>query len=186
METKQVLDALGITREDVIERTAQVLADQTYDSEESVYDAAMTLIRERVDKVFNDRAAAAIDTILREAGEGIMRRIIQPVDMWGDKTGPEKTFAELFSDKAANFWSTKVKEDGAPSTSYGAKSRAEWMARKVIGDEFEKAVKQHFTDIAGALKDAMRDDLQERIDEHLCKIIKVKSARDQGKWKGDQ
>lgn len=176
MDIKTAIKALGITREEVLERAARMLADDAA-SEEYVGDSVRTLIKDRVEKATSAAVPAKIDAFLSVEMERYLAHEYTPVDIWGEATGKPTSIRGALHAQAKSFWEVKVDKDGKPSTWNGT-VRYEWMFSKILGDEFQKAINRNITDVIGGLKDALRTDARAQIDKHLDTVLKVLSAGD--------
>lgn len=168
----------GITREEILNLAAQKLADEHGDCD-YISELAQKTICQRVDEYFKSTVKSKIDTYLAESMEKLVSTEIAPVNIWGEKTGEPTTLRDAMAEKARDYWNVVVNDDGKPSDRWGAKlTRAEWLMKKIAGEEFSAAIKQNLTNIVGAFKDALRDQAQKDIGEHLNKILAVKTKQD--------
>lgn len=176
-ETDPNINPFGITREEILNLAAQKLADDC--TGDSLWDIAKREIKERIDTYVNDTMKSKIDAVLSEEMEKILSSEIAPVNIWGEAVGTPTTIRAALAQKARDFWNVTVNEKGAPSDSWGSKmTKAEWLMKKITGEEFSKAVQQNLTNIVGAFKDALKEQAQKDITEHLNKILVVKSLKD--------
>lgn len=168
----------GITREEILNLAAEKLADQHGDFDD-INTLAQKTICQRVDEYFAATVKSKIDTYLAETMHKLVSTEIAPVNIWGEKTGEPTTLRDAMAEKARDYWNVVVNDDGKPSDRWGAKlTRAEWLMKKIVGEEFSAAMKQNLTDIVGTFKDALRIQAQKDIGEHLNKILAVKTKQD--------
>lgn len=172
----------GITREDVLNLAAQKLVDR-FDDYEELNSLADKLIRESVAKRIADTVPARVEECLRGELERLLATEISPVDIWGAVVGKPTTVRDALTESAKAFWSTKVNHEGKPSdpdrySSDKGKTRAEWIIQKITAEEFSGAIKQNLVNIVAAFKDALREQAQKDIGEHLNKLLVVKSHGD--------
>lgn len=169
----------GITREDVLNLAAQKIADAEIDRD-FIYEKTKKIIDDRVNAAIGDNVGkgliAKIDALLNAEMEKILREEIVPVNMWGEREGQPTTIRNQIADLARKFWDQKVDKEGKLST-YGGSPRHEHLFRSVLNDEFNAAVKQNVTNIIGAFKDAIKADAARITDEHIDKLIAVKTTR---------
>ncbi|MEM8791073.1 MAG: hypothetical protein AAGE80_05615 [Pseudomonadota bacterium] len=172
---------VNIDQEDLLSMAAEKLADE-YADHASIGQMLQSKIRERVDDAIkttiDDRVEAALNAALSET----LDQTIQPVDVFGEKTGEPTTLRATLSQRAKDFWSTKVDRNGKPvgNDTWGsreAKTRAEWMLGKIVSDEFASQVRENAVEIAATFKEAMRKDAHAMIDKHIDGLIKAKSAK---------
>lgn len=173
MDMKAAIEALGITKDEVLERAATILANETAE-EHYVGDSVDRIIRERVDAALGKDVSKKIDDVLTKEFDALLSREYVPVDMWGEPTGKATTIRDQLVAHARTFWDEKVDENGKKTTSYGGRPRHEWLLGRIIGDEFTKALSLHYIDVAAAIKDAVRDDAHASIDKHIDTIFRVK------------
>ena len=177
MDIKAVIEALGITKEDVLERAAHLAAEDFLDRRSDI-DARFTeMISARVDAATAGKMDKAVDSALNAEMERLLCHEYTPVDLWGEATGEPTTLRTTLHDRAKNFWNTKVDAKGERS-SYGGKPRYEWLFQNTVAAEFRQAFEQNVTNIIGGLKDALKDNAHKQIDEHVNQLIKVATASD--------
>lgn len=180
MNTSAIIESLGITREDIINAAAKQLAESAY-GEGKIVDDANRIINTNIKRLVDESAKAKIDEVLTNELMGLLKQEYTPTNMWGEPTGEPTTIRDALAEHARTFWTQKVDNKGQARTGYGTKPRHEWLFGEIVKDEFAKAINQEATNIVGALKDSLRDDLKSKLDDHLNKIIQVKSAGDQKK-----
>jgi len=169
----------GISREEILNLAAQKLADEFCHEESALQTMASRLVEERVKKALAETMTSRINSFMDAEMEKLVQQVIVPVDMWGDATGKPTTIRESLAAKAVKYWSEKVDNEGRlTDSSYYGKPRHEWVFRKIVGDEFEKAVKQNIVELVAAFKDAIRDSEKSKIDRYLNEFLKVKSNGD--------
>lgn len=163
----------------LLDLAAQKLADG-YRDEGELYDRADSIIRKRIDDLFKEKINDLVDAALTSKLEEVMNQTIQPVDIFGDKTGEPTTIKGALVDKAKDFWNTKVDSNGKPIdkeryySRNSTKTRAEWLLGRIVSEEFASQVKANATQITGAFKEAMAKDAHDMIDKHINALIKTK------------
>jgi hypothetical protein len=162
----------------VLDLAAQKLADEI-GSQVTISEKVDRIIAQRIDEAMKTIVNGKIDQIIDAQLEKMLNQTIQPVSIWGDKVGEPTTIASALSERAKEFWNTKVDSNGkviAKDSYYfrEAKTRAEYMLGKYVADEFAGLVKTHATGILAALKDKLREDAHASIDKHLNELIRVK------------
>lgn len=135
------------------------------------------LIRDAIAKRLNDAVENTLNTIMTQA----LDTEVSPVNIWGEREGKPTTLRAALHDRAAKFWSEKVNKKGEISN-YGGKPRYEYVLSEIVGSEFNAAIKQNIVNIAGAVKDAVRNDFYDAVDKNLNDLFKIKSI-DDGKRK---
>jgi len=142
-----------------------------------------TEVRSRIDKIFKDSAEALIEAAISQAVAGSFDREYQKVTQWGEPTGPKTTIREQLLKTVDGYWSAKVDpRTGKPSTSdYSSVSRAEFMMTQICAEDFSKMMLASATNVTGALKDGLRNQIGKQMDQMLNELFRVKSLQDQGK-----
>lgn len=162
----------GITREEILELAAVKLADQFGDAKH-LSELAEREIEQRVKSAFESGLQIRIDEFLGSEMEKLLSQEICPVDIWGDKTGSPTTIRAQLAARAKDFWDVKVDQDGK-SQCYGGNPRHEVLFKKIVKDEFDKAVKENCTEIVAAFKQALKVDAARITSEHIDKLIKTR------------
>lgn len=154
--------------------------DQIFAGDEAFYDR----ISHEVDRKVSDAIAKGLNGQIEKTINSIMERAldteIQPVNTWGEREGKPTTVRGALHERAKNFWSENVDAKGEKST-YGGRPRYEHIIGLMTAKEFDNAIKQNIINIAGAVKDAVRDGLYKTVDEKLNELFKIKSLGDQKK-----
>lgn len=109
-------------------------------------------------------------------------REYQKVDRWGSKVGDSTSVKKELERIVGTYWSERVDSKGNRTDSnYNSMSRAEFLMLKICADDFSKAVQESATNVTGALKDGLRNQLGKQMDIMLSGLFNVKSLQDQGK-----
>lgn len=159
----------NITREEVLELTANKVADEFGDYE-SVSALASKIIRERVEKVFAETLNARIDALLSETIAKLIDETVTPVDIWGEPTGPATTIRQALANRAKAFWLVKVNADGKENT-YNGTERWKMFLQQVSKEEFTKAIQENISSIVVGFKEALRADTGKLLADHIEKLI---------------
>ena len=170
---------IDLNKEDLEKAVVERAVDELLADEETLRER----IRIKVEKLVTERVSAALDktveSALSDALKSALSSEISPVNAWGEPTGESKTLREVLYLRSVDFWNEKVGADGKKSSAYGAKPRHEHMLQEVMAKEFSKAIKQNMVDIAGALKDSIRESFYKKIDIELDGLFKVRSKVEQ-------
>ncbi len=181
MDMNAVIDALGITKEEVTDLAATKVAE-TVLAEMDCFEGAQNEVKRRVTSELDKSLKATIESTLQTEFEKILSSEYQPTDMWGEPNGEPTSIRDRLYKNAVSFWETKVDKDGKPG-GYGKEPRHEWLFKKVVNQALHDEIKQHYTNIVGALKDSLTDTVQADIGKHLNKILAVRSRGDLAKVK---
>lgn len=140
-------------------------------------------VKARIDKIFIDRAQAAIDEAINQAVQNSFDREYQRITSWGEPDGPKTTIRAQLEKTVDGYWSAKVESRTGKATtdSYNSVTRAEYLMTQVCAEDFSKNMKQSALNVTGALKDGLRNQLAAQMDAMLNALFCVKSLQDQGK-----
>lgn len=160
----------GITRNEILQLAAQKIID-AYDLSpgDMIREQVQSMVKAQVEPVLREE----IERAMRAEIEHILSAKITPVDMWGDKTGPETTIREQLAKKARQFWDEKVDAKGALS-SYGGEPRHTWVVRQVLKEEFDQAVKTNAAEVVKEFASALKVQGSKLVAEHISKLVNVK------------
>lgn len=159
-----------ITKEEVLNLAAQKVADE-YAGDADMHDAVHKLCRDRVEEIVTNGLVKRVDEFLSVEMEKIMRQQINPVDIWGERTGTPTTMREQLSKRAQDFWNVRVDKEGKPS-SYGGEERFKQLFKQIVENEFADAVKSNAAVIVGEFKKALLADCLKLTTEHINRLIK--------------
>ena len=136
-------------------------------------------IAERIDKVFAEHASAVVQKIAADAVLNGFERTYQKVDNWGSKVGTPTSIKQELERMVGDYWSERVDSKGnRTDSSYSSMSRAEFLMTQICADDFSKTMKEHATNVTGALKDGLRIQLGKQMDNMLSGLFSVKSLQD--------
>lgn len=162
----------NITKEEVLELAARKLVD-AYGGDPDLSESAERMIRDEVTKLFANKLTVRIDAFLTAEMEKLLGQEIVPVNIWGEGEGQPTTIRAQLAKRAREFWAVSVNEDGRES-SYGGSPRSEMLMKKVLKDEFAKAVKESADVIIGEFKAALKVDATKLVTDHIDKLINIK------------
>jgi len=166
----------------VVERAVDRFFDKHYDFGATLKGAVET----RLNKLFAEKADAAIATAIETALDDGFNREFVRVTPWGDKQGAPTTIRKELETLISGFWQQKVDKQGKPVTdSYNSITRAEYQMTRIAGEDFIKNLEQHLIGSAAQMKDGLRAELRGRVDTMLGNLFHVKSAQDtaEGRYK---
>lgn len=173
---------LNINEEDLKKAIVTRVADDLL-NDDHVSGLVAKEVKARVDKLFADKAEAQIEASIADTIKDSFNREYQRVSSWGDPTGPKTTIRAELEKTVSGYWSAKVdpKTGRVATSDYGAVTRAEYLMTQVCAEDFTKGMQAHVTNITGALKDGLRNQLAAQMDSMLSELFRVKSLQDQGK-----
>ena len=166
------------------ERIEKAIVDEAVETiinEEGFIGRVQRAVDARIDKLFKDKADAAISEAINAAIRNGFDREYCRVTAWGEKDGEPTTIRKELERVIGNYWNQQVDSSGKPASGYSAKmTRAEYVMSQIVVDDFNAQMKQHVVNVAGGLKDRLRESLHETVNELLSEVFKVKSINDQG------
>ena len=174
---------LNISEEDLKKAIVEKASDELLKYSDDLSSMVASEVKRRVDAIFADRAEVQIQAAIDAAINAGFDREYQRVNNFGQEVGEKTTIRDQLDKIVSGFWSQEVDHrTGKPSSSYGTKvTRAEYIMTTVCAENFSEALKQHTANIAGNLKDGLRNQLAAHMDKMLNDLFNVKSLQDQGK-----
>lgn len=151
-------------------------------NDDQIYIRVHDEVTKRVNAALSKRLDASIERAINETMEKALDSDIQPVNVWGEKTGKPTSIRAALHERARGFWQEKVDNKGEKS-SYGGRPRYEHVLSMITAKEFDSAIKQNIVNIASAIKDAVRADFYAQVDAKLNEFFKVNSLFDQNNKK---
>lgn len=174
---------LNINEEDLKAAIVEKVTEELLSEDRDLSSLIAAEVKKRLDKIFIDRAekqiAAAIDT----AVDGAFEREYQRVTSWGEAEGPKTSIRKELEKSVESYWGMRVDaRSGKPTeSSYSSVSRAEYLMTQICAQDFSDTMKAHAVNVTGALKDGLRTQLAQHMDNMLSSLFQVKSLQDQGK-----
>ncbi|WEF34897.1 hypothetical protein [Pseudoduganella chitinolytica] len=174
---------LNLNEDDVKAAIVQKVADEILQRDDDISTLVAKEVKARLDKIFIDKAHAQVEAAITEAVQGSFDREYQRVTAWGEPDGPKTTIRAELLKTVNGYWSARVNaRNGEPSSgSYDSVTRAQYVMTQVCAKDFIEHMKQAATNVTGALKDGLRVQLAQHMDELLNDLFRVKSLQDQGK-----
>ena len=178
-----ILEQIGITKEELIERIADralgIAADYRQTGEESWSDIPLSdvvdkKIRASIDKLMDGlqgRITERVDQIMVQKMEEVFTAPFQRTDRWGDKIGNPTTIREMIADQAAAYWNVSVDSSGKP-TSYNGTERAKWYASQVMEGFYKSELQREVVAMADAMKKAIPATIAKEISDTVLKYLK--------------
>lgn len=158
-----MLNDIGITKEDVIDRAAEKLIDG-FDED---YGDLRTQIVLAVKTEMVKRAESQIDSILEASLADLLDTDFQPIDEWGDKKGSKTTLRKLVKEKSMAYLKAKVDENGKESTYRAAETRANWLAKKAAKDAIDYETRKEIEKAVDTAKSEIKQIVAKHITERI-------------------
>lgn len=129
------------------------------------------------------RASAQIQAAIDDAIKQGFEREYQKVDSWGQAVGEQTSIKQQLDKMVGGYWNTPVdKRTGNPTEhGYSAITRAEFLMAKICAEDFSETMKNSAVQVTGALKDGLRNQMGQHMDQLLESLFRVRSLQDQGK-----
>lgn len=174
---------LNINEEDLKAAIVERAVEQFLGEDRDLSGLIAKEVKARLDKIFLDRAEAQIQAAIDGAVLAAFDREYQRVTAWGEPEGEKTSIRKQLDRIIDGYWSQFVEpKTGKPVTSnYNAVTRAEYLMTTICANDFSAKMKQDATNVTGALKDGMRNQIGKVMDDILNGLFHVKSLQDQGK-----
>lgn len=172
----------NINEEDVKKAIVEKAADEILRQDDDLSGMVHAEVSRRIQKIFVERVDAQIAAAVDDAVKKGFDTEYQRVNNWGQPEGEKTTIREQLDKLIGSYWTTKVDaRSGKPSDGYGTTTRAEYLMTQICAENFSEEMKKHATNIAGHLKDGLRNQMATQMDALLDGLFRVKSLQDQGK-----
>jgi len=173
---------LNIDESSIRDTVAQKVADDLVNDEHLLAEVSKK-VQARIDNLFAERVDVLITKAIDDAVVNAFEREYTKVDQWGQKVGQTTSVKNQLDKIIGDFWSARVSSTSGQPTerSYDSVSRAEFIMLKVCAADFSKTMQEHAINIAGHLKDGLRNQMAAHMDNILSDLFRVKSLQDQGK-----
>lgn len=166
-----MLDQLGITKEDILDKVSEKILSDFSERGESVYEIAMQRmdgeIRERLSKGLNAR----IDDVLNQGVAKLLEQKVTPRNIFGDKEGEETTIRAALADRAKTFWLTKVDINGKESN-WGGKERWQYVMDDTVKRELDAIIKQNIDAVIDGFKRSVIATSVKAVEDNIKKHFK--------------
>ena len=173
---------LNINEEDLKKAIVAKATDELLSQDDDLSSMVSTEVQRRIQNIFAERVNAQIAAAVDAAVQKGFDTEYQRVNNWGQPEGEKTTIRTQLDKMISGYWTTKVDiRTGKPSDSYGTTTRAEYLMTQICAENFSEEMKKQATNIAGRLKDGLRNQMGAVMDEMLNNLFHVKSLQDQGK-----
>lgn len=136
------LSALGITREELIDRIVEKVANDLMGDEERLGVRVRDVINTKVDKAVALALTAAMPARVDAVFEKALSVEYTPINIWGEPTGAPRSIREVMLERAAQYMEQPVNEVGNPisTNSYGPKgvTRLQYYAGVAVKEAMNK------------------------------------------------
>lgn len=160
------LQDLGITREDILDRVAEKLIESLEDDWTSFAEKVKARVVDDVKK----QSQPKIDQILDESLKGLVDAPFTPIDEYGEPTRKKATtLRQMIKDRAMNYMTERVDNDGRPNSYNSTATRGEWMAKKAANEAMTYEIKAELKKSVDTAKDHLRQQVANYIKDTLLK-----------------
>lgn len=157
----ETLEALGITREEIINKVVErLLLDY---EKQDMFTTVYKIVKEELIKKANPLIERAVETAAAE----ILNTPYSPVDEWGDPKGKPTTLKAEIKNVAVGYLAVKVDKDGKPKTYNTSWTRGEYLVATTAKEVFEKECKPQLQKSVEQAK----AHLQAQVAEYIAKEI---------------
>ena len=170
---------MELNQQRIEDAVVQEVADRIID-EEKLRVQVRTMVEDRINTHFKNVADKQIQDAINESIQQGFDKVYMKVNTYGEVASPPTTIRKELEKLVEGYWNEKVGRDGKPTTSsYNDKyTRAEWVMMQIVSDKFTEDMKQHTINIAGALKDGLRKELQNTVNRLLSEVFHVRTEGD--------
>lgn len=174
---------LNINEDDLKKAIVDQAADQILSQDDDLSGMVAAEVKRRVDAIFKDRAEVQINAAVDAAINNGLDLAYQRVNTWGQPEGDPTTVRKQLDKLVQGYWNERVDpRTGKPTdSSYTFVSRAEFLMTQICAKDFTENLKQSANNVTGALKDGLRNQLAQQMDDMLNRLFNIKSLQDQGK-----
>ena len=157
------LQALGITREDIINKAVEKLLN-SYE-EQDMLEIVQKTIREHISK----NAASTINAALEKVTSEILDSPYTPIDNWGEPTGRQTTLREMVKTVSLGWLDQKVTKEGKTDRYDKPWTRGEWLAYTAAEKAFNYEYKKEIEDTVIKAKEQIRTQVAKYVAEIILK-----------------
>lgn len=189
MTTALSIEALGLTKDEIVDRLIERLAETllnsytTDDDGDSVH-TGPSRFAEALEQKVMERVNVAIEEIagkhvLPNVGAYIEGLVLQETNRWGEKTGKPVTFIEYLVQRAEAYLTEQVDYNGKAkreSDSYswrGTQTRISAMIHEHLHFHIERAMKEALANANSAIVKGLNETVQMKLGE-IAAALKVK------------
>lgn len=174
---------LNINEDDLKAAIVQKATDEILSQDDDLSGLIQAEVKRRVDAIFVARAEKQLNDAVDAAVNNGFDLEYQRVNNWGQPEGEKTTIRKQLDKLVSGYWTERVDpRSGKPTdSSYTHTSRAEFLMTQICAENFSEEMKKHATNIAGHLKDGLRNQMAKVMDQMLNDLFRVKSLQDQGK-----
>jgi hypothetical protein len=99
---------LNFNEEALQKSIVEKVADEILTKDDDISNLISIEVKQRLDKIFVDKAQAQIEDAINRAIDGSFEREYQRVNQWGEPNGPKTTIRAQLEKTISNYWSEKV------------------------------------------------------------------------------
>ena len=184
--TTAQLEALGISRDDIIEKVIDrcvdsLMSTQYFDQEDGSPYRAKSDVEKRITELCRKRVDEKVQQIadahiLPFVSERIEKLTLQKTNQWGEKAGAPVTFVEYLVARADSYLTEMVNYEGKSKDEVGSysfngtQSRITHMINKHLHYSIETAMKNAVQHVNAALSKGLQETVKTKIDEIVSSL----------------
>lgn len=184
--TTAQLQALGISRDDIIEKVIDrcvdsLMSTQYFDQEDGSPYRAKSDVEKRITELCRKRVDEKVQQIadahiLPFVSERIEKLTLQKTNQWGEKAGAPVTFVEYLVARADSYLTEMVNYEGKSKDEVGSysfsgtQSRITHMINKHLHYSIETAMKNAVQHVNAALSKGLQETVKTKIDEIVSSL----------------
>lgn len=161
----ETLQALGITKDDIIEKAVEKLLSSC--EEHDILETVQKFIREHIAK----NATSAINAALEKVTSDILDAPYTPVDNWGEPTGNQTTLRDMVKTISLGWLDQKVTKEGKTDHYDKPWTRGEWLAYTAAEKAFNYEYKKQIEETIAKAKEAIQSQVANFITETILKRL---------------
>jgi hypothetical protein len=174
---------LNINEEDLKAAIVEKAVDELMTGDHDLSGMVATELKKRIDKIFLANVDTQIQNAIQDAVSNSFEREYVKVSAWGEPEGKPTSIKKELEKTVGAYWTAKVdpRTGKASDSTYNSVTRAEYLMTQVCAEDFSKGMHSAVLSVTGALKDGLRNQLAQQMDQMLSELFRVKSLQDQGK-----
>lgn len=181
-----LLEELGITKEELIERTIGKILElpsgfQQTGEEEYVEVSIHKEVKQQVNSMIKGIVESskgviqkAIDDAIRENVEAVFSKPFCKIDRFGDQQGETTTIRAMIADEATAYWTKKVDSNGNDVNGYcnSPTIRAEYYAKKFMEEFYSTELRKFAEGMAKEVKEKIPAAFAEEVAKSFTRLFK--------------
>lgn len=176
--TPEILQALGITKEDILDRIAEKAiekADNDYEYQDQYARTYETTTNDLTKKLYEE-IADNLDKDLKKIAHDAINKTFNKRNIWGEPISDDAqpTVLEQIIERTEKYFNTIVDSDGKPKKdNWGNKlTMAEYLIKDNLDERFSWAIQQNINAFKKEVSEQIKQTYDKRFNELLVSKIK--------------